>query len=116
MFPKITGIQVDEGLERTGNHPALYMRYLKRFTEDPTFYKLSDALDQGDMHGAFLHAHTLKGVTAQLGITALSKHAETLCALLRSNTPENLNEARDLFRIILTPVYSEIIRQIKALP
>lgn len=115
MLPNISGIQIDEGLEHAGNHPALYTRYLKRFTEDPTFCQLSDALDTGDIRSAFLHAHTLKGVTAQLGITSLSVHAETLCDLLRKNDPSCLPEGRQLFYSI-APVYDEIISQIKALP
>lgn len=110
----IPGIDMNEGLRHTGNQPTLYMRFLKRFPDDPSFFALQDALLSEHIHGAFLSAHTLKGLTAQLGITALCASATELCELLRSESPDTLPRARQLLDT-MTPVYHTIVRQIKAL-
>lgn len=110
----IPGIDTDEGLRHTGNHPVLYQRFLKRFPEDPSFTLLCHALDAGDTDAAFIYAHTLKGLTAQLGITALYRPMLDLCDVLKSPTPDRIAAARRLYRLLI-PVYEGIVRQITAL-
>ena len=111
----IPGVNMDEGLRRFGNHSALYIRFLKRFPEDPSFPALMDALRDGRMHDAFLLAHTFKGLTAQLGITSLHAPASVLCDLLRSEDAAQLPAAQAQLNA-MTPEYHEIIRLINTLP
>jgi len=115
MINQIPGVDMDEGMRRAGNQPALYTRFLKRFPEDPSFFSLHDALLSGCMHTAFLSAHTLKGLTAQLGITVLCAPASELCELLRSESCDTLPRALELLDA-LKPVYHDVVRQLTALP
>jgi len=115
MLTQIPGVDMNEGLRRTGNQYALYMRFLKQFPEDPSFSVLHDALLSGDMHTAFLSAHTLKGLTAQLGITVLCAPASELCELLRSESCDTLPRALELLDA-LKPVYHDVVRQLTVLP
>ena len=111
----IPGIDMDEGLRRAGNHLPLYLRYLKRFPEDSSFPLLREALDAGHMRDAFLHAHTLKGLTTQLGISSLHEPLCILCDTLRGEKNCALSDARKQLAA-LTPIYSEVVRQIRELP
>lgn len=115
QHPVISGIDSVEGIRRTGGNPALYDRFLRRFPDDPSFHQLCTALRDGDVRQAFSHAHTLKGLTAQLCIHALFLPAGALCDLLRSQDPRMLPLAQEqLFAMI--PVYEEITARIRSLP
>ena len=111
----IPGVNMDEGLRRTGNHLPLYLRFLRRFPEDTTFMRLRDALDTGRMDDAFVCVHTLKGLTAQLGIISLYTPLSLLCETLRDRDPAALPIARRQ-TLALEPVYEDIVRCIRELP
>ena len=57
----------------------------------------SDALTQGDVHRAFLLAHTLKGLSAQLAVTCVYRPAAVLCDLLRVGSADRLPQAQEAF-------------------
>ena len=111
----IPGVDFQGGVRRTGGSRVLYLRFLKRFPEDDSFARLPAFLEAGDVQGAFHAAHTLKGLAAQLSITALAGPASELCELLRPLNPAALPEAKERF-LALAPVYREIIAQIRRLP
>lgn len=71
------------GLSLIGNQTDLYDRFLHAFVAEPSFAELTRALEAGDAGSAFLHAHTLKGLCAQLGLSALGEEASAVCELLR---------------------------------
>lgn len=50
---------------------AMYLRFLDMLFEDESLRQLGKALETGDMESAFEAAHTLKGVTANMGLTPL---------------------------------------------
>ena len=115
MISCITGINIEEGIKYTGHSSTLYIRFLKRFPADPSIYALKEALDSGNMEDAYRHAHTLKGLTEQLCITALSTPSSTLCELLRQKDPTVISIAKAHLLDMLS-VYNEIIAQINLLP
>ena len=82
------------GLSLIGNQTDLYERFLRAFVKDASFAELSRALEEGDAQTAFLHAHTLKGLCGQLGLSALGEEASTICELLRGGNAQRLPEAR----------------------
>lgn len=82
------------GLSLIGNRTDLYERFLHAFLSEPSFGELSRALEAGDAGSAFLHAHTLKGLCAQLGLSALGREASEICELLRGANAQNLPAAR----------------------
>lgn len=66
-----SSIDFSGGLALNGNDPSFYLAHLRRFAQDTSLLPLSDALAQGDVHQAFLLAHTLKGLSAQLAVTCV---------------------------------------------
>jgi len=64
-------IDVDDALRRVGGNMGLYKRLLGRFLEGRNIEALEDALTKDDMEEAAHHAHTLKGVAANLSLTGV---------------------------------------------
>ncbi len=58
-------------IARFGGNEALLVRFLLKFREDESFSRLEKALSRKDQKTAFLAAHTLKGICANLGFTNL---------------------------------------------
>ena len=93
LVPSLPGIDWARGISYTGGNRTLYLRFLKRFPQDPSMDRLMHALSVGDLEAAFTCAHTLKGLSMQLGIVALSDPAAALCNLLRPRDPSVLPHA-----------------------
>jgi len=107
-------IDFDSGIRRAGGSRALYWRFLKQFPEDSSMRELCLALACGDSERAFLCAHTLKGLCAQLSITVLCPQADALCELLRPRDPALLDAARAKCSELI-PMYERVVREIMAL-
>ena len=73
------GLDVEGALGRLMNNQAFYLKMLGKFQQDTHFAKLLDCVEAGDAKGAGECAHALKGMSATLGMTALSD----LCARLQ---------------------------------
>lgn len=93
LVPSLPGIDWARGISYTGGNRTLYLRFLKRFPQDPSMDRLMHALSVGDLEAAFTCAHTLKGLSMQLGIVSLSDPAAALCNLLRPRDPSVLPQA-----------------------
>ena len=85
---------------RLGNEE--FVRYfVLRFKDDKSFEELKESLKKGLAEDAFRAAHTLKGVAANLGFSALYENAEALRG-------GDLNAAAALFPA-LEEKYSKVI-------
>lgn len=62
---------------------ALVAKFLKKFVESDVYDKLQQAVEEKDYANVFAHSHNLKGMAANLSITALYKSASTLCDAVR---------------------------------
>ena len=93
-------IDIEGGLYRTGNDYSFYIRHLRRFLNDT------------NMEQSFFFAHTLKGVTAQLGIVALYHPLSALCDLLRTQDAAMLPQAQAALPELLA-LYDQVIREIE---
>ncbi len=82
------GIDVAGGAARMGNNVDFFEKYLLRFPQDMSFAKLRQALQVHDAKEAELHAHTLKGFSACMGMQALSEACSELVQLLRMRAPD----------------------------
>lgn len=91
------GADYVETMRRFLGNEAMYLKFLKKLFQDDNLKKLGQALENGDLTGAFEAAHTLKGVTGNLGLTRLY---QAVCAIVE---PLRLKEARDY-----APMYDEI--------
>ena len=65
------GCDVEGALTRFLNKEDFYAKCYKKFLDDPAFAALDEALKAKDADAAFRHAHTLKGLTANMGLTPL---------------------------------------------
>ncbi|MDO5300486.1 MAG: Hpt domain-containing protein [Clostridia bacterium] len=107
--PPLPGVDTDAGLRFAGMDAELYRAFLRQFPQDDSVLRLHDALERGDVADAFSCAHTLKGLSAQLGITRLAELAAEICDLLRAQKPEALPAARARF-IVLRRHHAQIVR------
>lgn len=81
---KNAGVDVDTGLKRFMNNEALYMKFLNKFLNEPTYEQLRECIQNEDYPEAFRQAHTLKGVSANLSMTLLAEDVSRLVELLRN--------------------------------
>ncbi|MGM9603471.1 MAG: Hpt domain-containing protein [Faecousia sp.] len=61
----------------------LVKKFIAKFLEDGSFAELEVAMERGSRAEAFRAAHTLKGVSANLGLERLRRSASELTELLR---------------------------------
>lgn len=68
----------------------IVQKFLIRFIDDPSMDALLSAVEENDREKSFVAVHTLKGVAANLALTALQKSASALTEQLRSrqNDPD----------------------------
>ena len=87
-------IDYKRGLSLAGNDTQLYNTFLAAFPRDATCAAMLCALEASDVRDAFLYAHSLKGLCAQLGLSALGEAASAVCEQLRGGNADNLPAAR----------------------
>ncbi len=63
------GCDTAGALERMSGDAAFYAELAHEFIGDELFSTLGRAVEDGDIKGAFMAAHSLKGVTGNLGLT-----------------------------------------------
>ena len=76
--------------------PALVERFLGKFLDDGSFSELTSAMAAGQTEAAFRAAHTLKGVSANLGFEQLRQSASALTESLRGKAEPVPAEAHPL--------------------
>lgn len=65
----------------------LIRKFAIKYSSDPTYQTLSDAIAASDWETAFRAAHTLKGVALNLGFDHLNASASALTEALRGPKP-----------------------------
>ncbi len=88
MFEQIKGLElycdVESALKRIMNNRAILKRLLGSFLKDPGVEPLLDAVRGKDTQEALSFAHKLKGVSANLSLTALNNRAAGIEAKLKA--------------------------------
>lgn len=79
------GVDTDGALRRFAGKAELYQRFLQRFPEDDNFQKLSEAMPRENWDDVLKAAHTLKGVSGNLGMTRLYDACSETVRLLRES-------------------------------
>lgn len=93
------GVNLNEVMERFINDEALYYNCLNTFIDDPSFDGLHDVLLAKDYETAFYHAHTLKGVAGNLGLSPLLTAVSGIVEPLRKHDYSNLEQQYDAVRM-----------------
>lgn len=65
------GCDVDVAMDRFIQDEDLYISCLEKFIDDASFGQLKICLEEKNYEETFNHAHTLKGVAANLGLDPL---------------------------------------------
>ncbi len=78
------GCDVEGALVRFLNKEDFYEKCYKKFLDDPAFSELDLALARNDADTAFRHAHTLKGLAANMGLTPIHELAVKIVEPLRA--------------------------------
>ncbi|MCK6391690.1 MAG: response regulator [Azonexus sp.] len=102
------GLDQEGALARLGGNQALYARLLQRFSEEQANVEnqLQACVDRGDAESLHLHAHTLKGLAANIGADALRNIAWKIEQLASTGpvTAETFAAPLDQLAAALSPV------------
>lgn len=93
------GCDVEGALGRFVGDEELYHMCLNTLLSDPAFAGLKEALNKKEARAAFEHAHTLKGVLANLGLIPMYDITVRMVEPLRAGEVENL-----------LPIYEELMQ------
>lgn len=86
------GCDIAGAMERFLNDEAFYFECYEQALEDPDFKQLKEALAAHDVRQAFEHAHSLKGIIANLGLTSLYHIISDIVESLREGREEGVVE------------------------
>ena len=102
----IVYVDFDGGVKRVMNNAKLYARLLTKFRNDTKLDDLDAALAAGDLETAQIHAHTLKGVTANLSLTELFNQCLKLEAQIKAKTvdPNQMETVRTVFNTTIAEI------------
>lgn len=84
---------LNRAMERFLNNEAFYERCFGKYLADNSFNALGEALKTDNATEIFNHAHTLKGVTANMGITPVYDEVCIIVEAVRDSSivPEGLD-------------------------
>lgn len=88
------GAGVDVAINRFMGNKGLYQKFLLKFKDDRSYEGIVENLNGGNYEGAFNSAHTLKGVSANLGLDPIYKGACEITELLRGKAPEEVEKEK----------------------
>lgn len=80
------GGDYDATIARFMGSEAMYLRILPMLFQDENLEKLGGSLRDGDSEAAFVAAHTLKGVTGNLGLSPLYQAVCEMVEALRTKS------------------------------
>ncbi len=108
------GADVSGTLKRFMNNDAIYMKFIMKFLEDKNYDGVIENFEKADYGALFNSAHTLKGVTANLGLDPISSVAAQMSDLLRNKQPQEIDvEKLKELRKQLEEVYFRFINILK---
>ncbi len=109
------GADVDTTLKRFMGNEALYMKFIMKFLDDKSYDGITECMNSGDYEEVFKHAHTLKGVTANLGLDPITAVASDISELLRgkSSAEADVEKLQELYKQ-LEEVHSRFCEILKA--
>lgn len=105
------GFDYNQVLNRFCNNEALMNKFIKKFLQDENYSQLIEAVKAGDYPMVERTAHTLKGVSANLGFDHLFQHCNQMVVDVREKGYEKLEA--DLKEIVAA--YEQVTAFIQAL-
>lgn len=87
-------VDVEGALRRFSNNSSLYERFLLKFLSDENFDKIKTSVEADDAAEMLTAAHTLKGVTSNLGLNRLYHVCSDMVTRIRE---DNFEGAKELY-------------------
>lgn len=88
------GIDLKSALDRFMGSEALYEKFLWKFLDDETYKCFEESINIGDVDKAFMSAHTMKGVAANMEIGSLLEVLVPITEQLRNGKLDGISEYR----------------------
>jgi signal transduction histidine kinase/CheY-like chemotaxis protein/HAMP domain-containing protein len=110
-LPQVAGLDLQDGLSRVGGNRKLYVKLLGQFIDQqgPAVEQITDALTKGDLVLAERVAHTLKGVSGNIGATLVHATAGVLERRIHDRAEaKSLAAAAEKVEACLTPLVSAL--------
>lgn len=104
----------DKVLQRFMNNEGLLIKFTKKFAGDPSFQQLIKNQEDCDYQSMEISAHTLKGVSANLGFEELSESSKDILDLVRKTNLEPEQEKVDMLVEKLLSDYEKVIKGINS--
>jgi len=86
------GVDVKNTLKRFMGKEEMYQRFLGKFLKDESYENLKKSLEGKDYEEAFKYAHTLKGISANLGLEPVRQAVSEMVELLRGKANQEVEE------------------------
>ncbi len=86
---KVAGNDIDSAIERMAGSERLFCKFINMFPNDKSMDELTVAVAEQDAKKALSAVHTLKGVSANLGLTKLFEICSTMVIKFRAEDFEN---------------------------
>ena len=103
-----SGIDIDKALIRFLYNEEMYGKFLVKFLEDKNFEILRESIFKNDLESAFIAAHTLKGVAANLEFTGILEYLTPMVEILRKNKMDGTKELMEQMEKNYDKVYAAI--------
>jgi polar amino acid transport system substrate-binding protein len=90
-LPALPGVDTHDGVKRLGGNVTSYIKLLKKFAENQAgaISEMTQALQSGDRELAIRLAHTLKGVSGNIGAAKLQQLALDIETSIKNESDEN---------------------------
>lgn len=102
-------VDVAGALKRFCGNESLYLKFINAFPADQNFKDLGNSLAGERYEEAVIHAHTLKGLTANLGMDQLSGICDSMVKKFRSGDTDGVDELYSQLSVL----YEKIIAALK---
>lgn len=86
------GADVDTVINRFMGKEDLYMKFIVKFLKDENYAGTVKSIEEGNYEAVFNYAHSLKGVTANLGLEPVRAVAADIADLLRGKQPQEVDK------------------------
>ena len=93
--PNIPGLDIDNALARMGGSAKLLNKMIRRFveTQSDVMARIDTAMENSDVETAIREAHTVKGLSGNIGATPMALSAGKVEAMLKQGVTDGLSDA-----------------------
>lgn len=88
------GADVENTVKRFMGNEAMYEKFLKKFADNSNYPGLAESIEACDYEEAFKCAHTLKGVSANLGLDPIYKASSDLTEEVRNKKNDEVDKEK----------------------